>query len=83
MTSSTWHGRDCCDELLKAIEECEQQWGSDPAYRDVLHKLDQVEQELDTLTGSPGHRAAMRARGPVMSGQVPEDREERMEVQRG
>ncbi len=83
MTSSTWHGRGCTERLLGAIEDCESEWKGDRAYRDVLHKLDQVEQELDVLQASPGHREAMRVRGPVMSGQIPEDREERMEVEHG
>ncbi len=56
--------------LCDAIEECECLWGDDPAYRDVLFKLDQVEQELDLLTASPGRRAVLRAVLPNMSGQV-------------
>ena len=83
MSSSIWHGRNCCDELLCAIEECEAQWHGDPAYKEVLYKLAQVEQELDLITASPGHRAALRAHSPKMSGQIPtEEHDEQMEVQR-
>lgn len=68
---------DPVQRLLDAIEECERQWGNDPAYKDVRFNLEKVEQELDSLTGSPGHRAALRAQGPSMSGQAPSHREER------
>jgi hypothetical protein len=62
--------------LLDAIEECEAAWGNDSAYREVIFKLDQVEQELDTIVASPGRRAALRAMAPVPSGQEPTDRSE-------
>ena len=69
--------------LCDAIEECEATWGDDPAYKDVCFKLDQVEQELDLLTASPGRRAVLRAAMPAMSGQEPSHREEApSEVQR-
>lgn len=67
---------DPCQRLCDAIEECEAVWGNDPAYKDVLFKLGQVEQELDTLQASPGRRAALRAVPANMAGQ---DREERGE----
>ncbi len=51
-------------------------WGDDRAYKDVVFKLDQVEQELDTLNASPGRRAALRAASPNMSGQEPRERSE-------
>ncbi len=74
---------DPCQRLLDAIEECECMWGDDPAYKDVIFKLDQVEQTLDLLTASPGRRAVLRAALPVMSGQEPTHREEApMEAQR-
>ena len=83
-TSSTWHGRDCVEELCNAICECREAWGTDPAYKDVLYRLERIEQDLDTITASPGHRAALRAQGPKMSGQVPgEPQEERMEAEGG
>ena len=83
-TSSTWHGRDCVEELCNAICECREAWGTDPAYKDVLYRLERIEQDLDTITASPGHRAALRAQGPKQSGQIPgEDRAERMEAQHG
>jgi hypothetical protein len=69
-------GDPCARNLLAAIEVCEKNWTGDRAYKDILFKLDQVEEELDLLTASAGHRAALRASGPVMSGQVPERREE-------
>ena len=62
--------------LTDAIEECEAAWGNDPAYKEVIFKLDQVEQELDTIVASPGRRAALRALNPVPSGQEPTDRSE-------
>jgi hypothetical protein len=62
--------------LLDAIDECEAQWGNDPAYRDVAFKLERVEQELDALVASPGHRAALRALAPSNSGQEPSERSE-------
>ena len=73
---------DPCQRLLDAIEECECMWGNDPAYKDVLFKLDQVEQSLDLLTASPGHRAALRAARPAMSGQELQRTEPPMEAQR-
>jgi hypothetical protein len=77
-------GDPCARNLLSAIEVCERQWAGDRAYRDVLFKLDQVEQELDLLTASAGHRAAMRAHEANPSGQEPSrGREERLEAQRG
>jgi hypothetical protein len=77
MATLGWHPiGDPAQRLCDAIEECEALWGDDRAYKDVLFKLDQVEQELDTLQASPGRRAAMRAQGPVMSGQTPEERGE-------
>jgi hypothetical protein len=62
-------GDPCARALIAQIEVCENAWQGDRAYNDVLFKLDQVEQALDLLTASPGHRAAMRAPEPVMSGQ--------------
>jgi hypothetical protein len=67
---------DPVQRLLDAIEECESAWGNDGAYKDVIFKLDQVEQELDTITASPGRRAALRAAMPNAAGQEPEDRSE-------
>lgn len=62
--------------LKDAISECKVAWGTDPAYKDVAYKLEQAEQELDSITASPGHRAALRAQGPVSSGQEPTNRSE-------
>ncbi len=62
--------------LTDAIGECKMAWGTDPAFKDVAYKLEQVEQDLDTITASPGHRAALRAAGPVSSGQEPKNRSE-------
>ena len=74
---------DPTQRLLDAIEECEAVWGNDPAYKEVIFKLDQVEQELDTLTASPGRRAALRAVSPNPAGQEPRERSEPpSEVQR-
>lgn len=73
---------DPCRRLLDAIEECEALWGDDRAYREICFKLDQVEQELDYLSASPGHRASLRAALPNASGQSPERREEHMQAQR-
>ncbi len=69
-------GDPCARALLACIEQCERQWEGDRAYRDVLFKLDQVEQELEVLCASPGHREAMRAQGPNMAGQAPTERSE-------
>ena len=66
----------CAKVLLTAIENCETAWANDRAFRDVLFKLDQVEQELEVLCASPGHREAMRSSGPLPSGQVPKERSE-------
>jgi hypothetical protein len=60
--------------LLAAIENCERAWAGDRAYRDILFKLGQVEQELEVL--SPGQLAARRAQGPNAAGQIPEERSE-------
>lgn len=62
--------------LSDAIEEVEQLWGDDPAYKQTIFYLDKVEQELDTITASPGRRAALRALPPNMAGQEPTDRSE-------
>lgn len=62
-------GRDCVYELCKAIDECKHDWGDDPAFHDVAHKLEEVERALDVICASPGHRAALRSAGPVSSGQ--------------
>ncbi len=70
-------GDPCARALLACIEQCERQWEGDRAYKDVLFKLDQVEQELELLTASAGHKAAMRATKPNMAGQDPEERAER------
>jgi hypothetical protein len=67
---------DPVQRLLDAIDECEAQWGEDPAYKDVTFKLEQVEQELDTIVSSPGHRASLRALAPSNSGQEPTERSE-------
>ena len=69
-------GPACARSLLAAIEMCEREWEGDRAYRDVLFKLDQVEQELEALCASPGHRAARAALPPNAAGQVPEERSE-------
>lgn len=69
-------GDPCARNLIACIEVCEKHWAGDRAYRDVLFKLDQVEQELEALTASPGHKAAMQAHGPLPSGQEPEERRE-------
>ena len=66
----------CAKVLLAAIENCENAWAGDRAFRDVLFKLDQVEQELETLCASPGQREARRAAGPLPSGQIPKERSE-------
>lgn len=62
--------------LCDAMRECLLVWGDDPAYKDAAFKLRQVERELDVLCASPGHRAALRAGEPAMSGQEPTHREE-------
>lgn len=62
--------------LCDAVEECKALWGTDPAYAEPCFKLDQVCQELDLLTASPGRRAVLRAAMPAMSGQEPTHREE-------
>ena len=67
---------DPCTRLLDAIEECEATWGDDAAYRDICLWLDKVEQELEVIQASPGHRAALRANPPNAAGQRPEDRSE-------
>ena len=64
-------GEACARALLACIEQCEHAWEGDRAYRDVLYKLDQVEEALDILTASAGHRAAMRASEVSHSGQEP------------
>ena len=51
-------------------------WGNDQAYKEVVFKLDQVEQELDTLLASPGRRASLRAASASSAGQEPKDRSE-------
>lgn len=63
-------------DLLAAIEACEQAWGEDPAYKKVRFWLDKVEQELDVICASPGHRAALRSLPPNSAGQEPEERTE-------
>lgn len=67
--------RDPEAELLAAIDECEDAWSDDPAYAKARQLLDQLEQELDSLT-SPGRRAALRALPANMAGQEPSDRSE-------
>jgi len=67
-------GDPCVRRLLAAIEDCQQTWEGDRAYRDILFKLGQVEQELEVLT--PGQLAARRAQGPNAAGQIPEERSE-------
>ena len=62
--------------LRNAIDECEAAWGNDQAYKEVVFKLDQVEQELDTLLASPGRRASLRAASASSAGQEPTDRRE-------
>jgi hypothetical protein len=66
----------CAKVLLAAIENCETAWANDRAFRDVLFKLDRVEQELEVLCASPGQREARRASGPLPSGQIPKERSE-------
>ncbi len=70
-------GDPCARALLACIEQCERQWEGDRAFKDVLFKLGQVEQELELLTASEGQKAAMRAAKPNMAGQDPEERAER------
>ncbi len=74
--SSLGGPRDPCQELCRAIEEFEECYAHDPAFKDVCFKLDQVEQELDVLTASPGRRAAQRAAMPNHAGQEPTERSE-------
>ncbi len=62
--------------LLAAIAECCEAWGEDPAYKEARFKLEQVQQDLDLTDSSPGHRAAMRATLPAMTGQEPTNRSE-------
>lgn len=77
MSTLGWRSvRDPAEELCKAIDECKGAWANDPAYRDVLFKLEQVTQELDGLTASPGRRAALRALPANMAGQRPSERSE-------
>lgn len=64
-------GDPCARSLLAAIAVCKHSWEGDRAYRDVLQKLDEVEQALDLVTASPGHRAAMRAPEASPAGQEP------------
>lgn len=67
---------DPCQRLCDAIEECELEWANDPAYKDVLFKLDKVKQELDVLRASPGHRAALRAAPANSAGYREEEKSE-------
>jgi hypothetical protein len=69
-------GDPACRVLLAAIENCERRWQGDPAYKEVLFHLDKVQQELDLLTASAGHRASIRAALPNNSGQELTHREE-------
>lgn len=62
--------------LRQAIAECMEAWGEDPAYKEARYKLEQVQQDLDLTDSSPGHRAAMRASLPTMTGQEPMNRSE-------
>ncbi len=62
-------GNESTYNLCGAIQECLEQWGDDPAYKNATQKLKEVERELDVLTASAGQRAATRAMPPVMSGQ--------------
>lgn len=77
MATLGWHPiGDPVKRLTDAIEECKVAWGTDPAYKEAGYKLEQVAQELDSIVASPGHRAALRAQGPVSSGQEPSNRSE-------
>jgi hypothetical protein len=62
--------------LISAIDNCEQAWKNDRAYKDILFNLDKIEQELDLMTASAGQRAARRASSPNIAGQDPDDRSE-------
>lgn len=66
-----YYGPSSTDALLFAIGECLEDWGDDPAYAPAAQKLREVQRELDTLTASPGQRAAARAEPPNQSGQEP------------
>lgn len=68
---SGYYGPNSTDALLFAISECLEDWGDDPAYAQAAQKLREVQRELDTLTASPGQRAAARAVAPNQSGQTP------------
>jgi hypothetical protein len=68
--------RNPCEELCKAIEEMEECYQGDPAYKEILFKLDQVEQDLETIMASPGRRAALRALPANAAGQEPRERSE-------
>ena len=65
-----WYGPTSTDALLFTIGECLEDWGDDAAYNKVGQKLREVQQELDTLSESPG-RAAARAAAASQSGQNP------------
>jgi hypothetical protein len=55
--------------LLNAITHAEKNWGQNPGFRNILFKLQQVREELDTLsteaeeTPQPRQQAATRALG--------------------
>ncbi len=57
--------------LKKAVDNCFQAWGDDPAYKDPAFKLRQAMRELDIIIESPGARDARRAAEAKPSGQEP------------
>ena len=69
-------GDPCARVLCAAIDNCEKAWAGDRAYRDILYRLDEIQQELQVLCASPGYRAARAALPPNPAGQVPKERSE-------
>lgn len=71
MGNTGYYGPGPVDILCYAIDDCLEDWGDDPAYAQVAQKLREVDRELDVLTQSPGHRAALRASEPDQTGHEP------------
>lgn len=55
--------------LLDCVQECRVAWQHKPEMKDVLYDLDKACRALEYLGASAGHRAAVAASPPVMSGQ--------------
>jgi hypothetical protein len=62
MATLGWHPiGDPTQRLKDAVGECAALFGTDAAFADALAKLNSGAAELDTLTASPGRRAAAQA----------------------